>query len=68
MSGRPVRFRQADVARAVKAVTASGLSVARVEIDAAGKIVVVSAGLDQQATDAPLSYFERRSREREGAA
>jgi hypothetical protein len=42
-------FRQRDVTRAVKGVEASGHKVARVEIDRAGKIIVILA---QGANDA----------------
>ncbi len=41
MSARRVRFKQADVERALRAATAVGMTVARCEIDAEGKIVVV---------------------------
>lgn len=37
----PARFRQADVKRAVAGLVSAGLSVARVEIDAFGKIVII---------------------------
>jgi len=40
-SRRPCAFRQRDVVRAVRAVAAAGERIARVEIDKAGKIVVV---------------------------
>jgi hypothetical protein len=42
MSRRPQTFRQRDVAAAIRAAKASGLEVARVEIDKAGKIVLVT--------------------------
>lgn len=35
-------FREADLARAVKAVQTAGIDVGRVEIDADGRIVIVS--------------------------
>jgi hypothetical protein len=36
-------FRQQDVTRAVKAVAAAGIGIARVEIDKTGKITVITA-------------------------
>jgi hypothetical protein len=41
MSRGPQTFRQRDVTKAVKAVAAAGMSVAKVEVDKAGKIVVI---------------------------
>lgn len=55
MSGRRIAFKQADVLRAVKGARAAGLTVGRVEIDQAGKIVIVSASADG-AGDEP-DYF-----------
>ena len=37
-------FRQRDVTKAVKAVAAAGVDIARVEIDKAGKIIIIAAG------------------------
>ena len=37
----PARFKQSDIKRATAGVVAAGLSVARVEIDTSGKIVVI---------------------------
>jgi len=42
MSRGPQTFRQRDVAAAIRAAKAAGLEVARVEIDRAGKIVLVT--------------------------
>ena len=42
MARAPSTFRQKDVTRAVKAVVAAGVGIARVEIDSAGKIVIVT--------------------------
>jgi hypothetical protein len=43
MSRAPSTFRQQDVTRAVKAVAAAGVGIARVEIDKAGKITIITA-------------------------
>ena len=50
----PARFRQADVARAMKGVKAAGGKVERVEIDPNGKIVIYtesSAANDDSPSD-----------------
>jgi hypothetical protein len=44
MARAPSTFRQQDVTRAVKAVTAAGVHISRVEIDKTGKIVIITAG------------------------
>jgi hypothetical protein len=46
MSRAPSTFRQQDVTRAVKAVAAAGVGIARVEIDKAGKITIVAVGAE----------------------
>jgi hypothetical protein len=43
MPRAPSTFRQQDVTKAVKAVTAAGVHIARVEIDKTGKIVIITA-------------------------
>ena len=43
MARAPSTFRQRDVTKAVKAVTAAGVHIARVEIDKTGKIVIITA-------------------------
>lgn len=43
MGGRKCTFRKRDVQAAVKAVTAAGEKVARVELDANGKIIIVTS-------------------------
>jgi hypothetical protein len=43
MARAPSTFRQQDVTRAVKAVTAAGVHIARVEIDKTGKITIITA-------------------------
>ena len=41
MARAPSTFRQQDVVRAVKAASAAGVHIARIEIDKAGKIIIV---------------------------
>ena len=64
MARVPSTFRRQDVTRAVKAVVAAGVDIARVEIDSAGKIVIV-AGKPLEATpqddlDRELKQWEAR--------
>jgi hypothetical protein len=47
MARAPSTFRQQDVTRAVKAVIAAGVDISRIEIDKAGKIVIVTANGSQ---------------------
>ena len=44
MARTPSTFRQQDVTKAVRAVAAAGVHIACVEIDRAGKIVIIAAG------------------------
>jgi hypothetical protein len=44
MARAPSTFRQQDVTRAVKAVTAAGVHVVCIEIDKSGKICIITAG------------------------
>ncbi|NJL07371.1 MAG: hypothetical protein HC900_03245 [Methylacidiphilales bacterium] len=64
MSRKPATFRQTDVTRAVRAVAAAGLRVARVEVDRSGKIVVVSESAmapPMDDLDRELAEFEARN-------
>jgi hypothetical protein len=48
MARRSFTFKQGDVTRAVRAVKAAGLDVARVEVDKDGKVVVITGTPQQQ--------------------
>jgi hypothetical protein len=48
MQRAPSTFRQQDVTRAIRAAAAAGVHIARVEIDKAGKIVIITANGDDQ--------------------
>jgi hypothetical protein len=60
----PSTFRQQDVTRAVKAVAAAGVGIARVEIDKAGKITIITAAAPAAASkddlDVELQEWEAR--------
>jgi len=43
MARAPSTFRQQDVTRAIRAVAAAGVGIARVEVDRAGKIAIITA-------------------------
>jgi hypothetical protein len=61
MARAPSTFRQTDVTRAVRAVVAAGVEIARVEIDKAGKIVIVTGQLGlKDDLDRELAEFETR--------
>jgi len=51
MARAPASFRQRDVTRAVKAVTAAGVHIARVEIDKNGKITIITADVPSRPGD-----------------
>jgi hypothetical protein len=67
MTRRAVAFRQADVSRAVKGAAAAGLAIARVEIDAAGKIVIITGAAPETTEDAYAKWkAARNAREAQG--
>jgi hypothetical protein len=61
MSRTPSTFRQQDVTKAVKAVAAAGVHIARVEIDKAGKIVIITtdATENQSGESAEVNEWDR---------
>jgi hypothetical protein len=61
MNRAPSTFRQQDVTKAVKAVTAAGVHIARVEIDKAGKIVIITtdATENQSGESAEANEWDR---------
>ena len=63
MARAPSTFRQQDVTRAVKAVTAAGVDIARVEIARDGRTVIVTAEAQpavQDDLDRELEEFNAR--------
>ena len=64
MGRAPSTFRQQDVTRAVKAVAAAGVGIARIEIDKTGKIIIIAATAAQTAdgtqdTDREANEWDR---------
>jgi hypothetical protein len=58
MARAPSTFRQQDVTRAVKAVTAAGVGIARVEIDKAGKITIITSS-EERSSDREANEWDR---------
>jgi hypothetical protein len=58
MARAPSTFRQQDVTRAVKAVAAAGVAIARVEIDKAGKITIITAS-EERSSDREANEWDR---------
>jgi hypothetical protein len=59
MARTPSTFRQQDVTRAVKAVAAAGVHIARIEIDKAGKIVIIAAGAGEPGETTEANEWDR---------
>jgi hypothetical protein len=68
MPRHAARFRQADVTRVVKAALAAGLVVDRVEIDADGKIAVVTASAPPPSSTSAADLAVERWREKRARA
>jgi hypothetical protein len=60
MPRRPTRFLQSDVRRAIQGAMDAGLSVARVEIDQDGKIVIVSGEGRPKETTTPFDAWKAK--------
>lgn len=59
MARAPSAFRKQDLRRAVEAVLAAGVSIARVEIDSAGKIIIVAQQGSSTANDGGGNEWDR---------
>lgn len=55
MARRNLAVKQGDVTRAVKGVVAAGVEVSRVEVDPAGRIVIIAQG----EADTPETAFDK---------
>ena len=59
MSKGPSTFRKSDVKRGIEALELAGKRVARVEIDKAGKIVIVTTNGTQVGESAEVNEWDR---------
>ena len=57
MSRRPARFTQRDLAKAIKAVAAAGMSVAEIRVDKDGARIVVGGEPGKAEVDNPLDQW-----------
>jgi hypothetical protein len=64
MSRASSTFKQLDVTRAVKAVAAAGVGIARVEIDKQGKIIIVAGQPVSKVTTTQISAREENEWDR----
>jgi hypothetical protein len=64
MSSQPSNFRRTDVKRAVQAVRAAGLRVARVELEG-GKVLIIPAGDDSVEIADSNNSFDKIMRKRD---
>jgi hypothetical protein len=65
MARTPSNFRQQDLTKAVKAVVAAGVDIARVEVGKTGKITIIALSAEQRNTrDEPLDLPAFLGRER----
>ena len=58
MARTPSTFRHGDVTKAVRAVVAAGVGIARVEIDKSGKITIVTMP-DERTADREANEWDR---------
>jgi hypothetical protein len=58
MSRGPCTFKQRDVTKAVKAIVAAGVQVERVEIDKAGKIIIVTAAKPKESAGSARNEWD----------
>jgi hypothetical protein len=59
MARTPSNFRQQDVTRAVKAVTAAGVHIVRIEIDKTGKISIITTDAADRPGDGEGNEWDR---------
>jgi hypothetical protein len=59
MARAPSTFRQQDVTRAVRAVAAAGVNIARIEIAKDGRIVIISSAALTQGGEVEENEWDR---------